>query len=100
MVIFLKIVAHVKQNDYICGINEIDMEELRLQILNKIKENGVKNLKEFGYPHVNPENITKDVVYSGFFKSMLIENLGDNSSVDEVINHLINEIEINEQGQG
>jgi hypothetical protein len=32
---------------------------------------GVRNLKEFGYPHVDETNILTDQVYSAFFKSML-----------------------------
>ncbi len=32
---------------------------------------GVRNLKEFGYPSVNTENILTDMVFSKFFASML-----------------------------
>ena len=35
---------------------------------------GVKNLIEFGYPHVTTETILTDIVYKEFFKSMLNEN--------------------------
>lgn len=38
---------------------------------------GVKNLIEFGYPHVTTETILTDIVYKEFFKSMLNENLGN-----------------------
>jgi len=54
---------------------------------------GVKNLKEFGYPDVNAENLLTDVVYSGFFASMLRDNLGQ--GVDEQINALLAEIKDN-----
>lgn len=42
----------------------------------KIIAKGVRNLQEFGYPDVTPENILTDEIYSTFFKSMLEENLG------------------------
>jgi len=32
---------------------------------------GIRNLREFGYPDVNAENILTDRVYSAFFVSML-----------------------------
>jgi hypothetical protein len=54
---------------------------------------GVKNLKEFGYPDVNAENLLTDIVYSGFFASMLRDNLGQ--GVDEQINALLAEIKDN-----
>jgi len=51
---------------------------------------GMKNLKEFGYPEVNSDNILTDEVYSEFFKSMLKDNLGlAGKSVDEVIYELL-----------
>lgn len=42
---------------------------------NEIIENGVKNLKEFGYPNVNSENIFTDEIYRAFFKSMLKDSM-------------------------
>jgi hypothetical protein len=36
---------------------------------------GIKNLKEFGYPSVNEENILTDMIYSAFFKQMLEETI-------------------------
>lgn len=54
---------------------------------------GVKNLKEFGYPQVTKENILTDKIYSGFFKSMLEENLGSSDEIDEVINELLSDLE-------
>ena len=55
---------------------------------------GVRNLKEFGYPDVDAENILKDVIYSKFFLNMLRDNLGlAGKNVDDQINILINEIE-------
>lgn len=63
--------------------------EIKTHLLNA----GVKNLKEFGYPEVNSENILTDDVYSEFFKNMLNENKGHSQSIDDVINELIKEIE-------
>ena len=37
------------------------------EIKKKLLKAGVKNLKEFGYPSVNEENILTDIVYGGFF---------------------------------
>jgi len=56
----------------------------------KILAAGVRNLKEYGYPDVNKENILTDPIYSAFFKSMLNDNLG--KGVDEVINGLLGDI--------
>lgn len=54
---------------------------------------GVKNLKEFGYPAVTPENILTDYIYRAFFKSMLKENRGvAGEAVDSVIDKLLAEI--------
>lgn len=37
----------------------------------KLIEAGIRNLKEFGYPSVNAENILTDEIYKAFFKRML-----------------------------
>ena len=58
----------------------------------KIIEAGVQNLKEFGYPFVDSENILTDEVYSAFFKSVLKENLGDLRLDQDVLNELIESI--------
>jgi hypothetical protein len=66
-------------------------------IKKSIVVSGVKNLKEYGYSEVTEDNIITDVVYSGFFKSMLKDNLGQsgNGAVEEVIQELLDEIEAN-----
>lgn len=51
---------------------------------------GVRNLKEFGYPEVNAENILTDQIYSAFFKSMLDDNKG--KGADAAIDALLKEI--------
>lgn len=43
-------------------------------IREKLIAAGVRNLKEFGYPDVTPENILTDFIYSRFFDSMLEEH--------------------------
>lgn len=50
---------------------------------------GVRNLKEFGYPNVNESNIMTDPIYSAFFRSMLQDNKGHGSEVDEAIDSLL-----------
>lgn len=56
-------------------------------IENKLIEAGVKNLREFGYPDCNADNILTDQIYSAFFKSMLEDNKGH--GVDREINALL-----------
>lgn len=54
---------------------------------------GVANLKEFGYPSVNAENILTDRLFKMFFRQMLNGNLGDPDYDDKVLQELIDEIE-------
>lgn len=63
---------------------------MNIKVRNKIIENGVKNLQEFGYPSVNNENILTDMVYKMFFKRQLEENLGQ--GFDEEINDILNSL--------
>jgi len=56
----------------------------------KIIANGVKNLREFGYPNVNEQNIFTDIIYRQFFKRMLEDNIGFGH--DKLINEMISEI--------
>ena len=74
-----------------CGKNN-NME--KVQIRQYLINSGVSNLKKFGYPKVNNENILTDEVYKMFFKSMLQENLGKvaDKNVDEVINQILSEL--------
>lgn len=55
----------------------------------KLIEQGVANLKEFGYPSVDAENILTDPIYSSFFKSMLEENKGISASIDKDIDEIL-----------
>ena len=66
------------------------MAKVNQKIVDGIVANGVKNLKEFGYPSVDKDNILTDEVYKMFFKNMLKENLGN--QFDTEINHLIEQI--------
>lgn len=59
------------------------------EIIQKLIQNGVKSLKEFGF-YVTTENIITDGVYSAFFYSMLTKELG--KGVDSEIKYLLNEI--------
>lgn len=45
------------------------LDEIRTLLLKA----GVKNLKTFGYPDVNQENILTDMIYREFFRSMLTD---------------------------
>lgn len=61
---------------------------------------GISNLREFGYPDVNEEEILTDEVYGLFFDNMLKDNLGKSTTqVDEVINELIEQIKTNLDGR-
>ena len=66
------------------------MSQANQKIVEKIISNGVKSLKEFGYPDVNVGNILTDEVYKMFFKKLLQDNLG--SQFDTEINYLIDKI--------
>jgi len=63
------------------------------QIKDKLLTAGVSNLKQFGYPEANKENILADVIYAGFFKSMLNDNKGQaGKQVDTVIDELLSAV--------
>ncbi len=53
---------------------------------------GVKNLRSFGYPSCNRQNIMTDMVFGRFFEDMLKENLGHSKAHDEAINGLLAEL--------
>jgi hypothetical protein len=59
-------------------------------IRSKLIDAGVKNLREFGYPMVNKNNILTDDVFKRFFVSMLRDNLGQGA--DDAINGLLTEL--------
>ena len=61
------------------------------RISTKIKQAGVNNLQEYGYPDANLDNIMTDRIYSAFFLSMLKDNLG--KGLDDEVNALIKQIE-------
>lgn len=53
-----------------------------LDIRSKLISAGVKNLREFGYPKCDEKNILTDLIYKGFFVSMLRDNLGKGYDTD------------------
>ena len=61
-------------------------------IKNHLIKAGVKNLREYGYPEVNEQNILTDEVYKAFFESMLEDNKGARADVDKVIDELLLEL--------
>ncbi|MGC9207425.1 MAG: hypothetical protein ACP5EO_10310 [Acidithiobacillus sp.] len=64
-----------------------------MKVREKLIRAGVRNLKEFGYSNVNPDNILTDTVFAAFFKSMLEDNLGNGDEADRIIHGLIAEID-------
>lgn len=43
----------------------------RILTRDQLIEAGIHNLKQFGYPSVNKDNILTDMIFKEFFKSML-----------------------------
>lgn len=66
-----------------------------MTIREKLIAAGVKNLKEFGYPAVNAENILTDQIYSAFFSKMLKDNMG--KGVDAELTALLKEIKVEDE---
>jgi hydroxylamine reductase (hybrid-cluster protein) len=66
----------------------------RKVIRTKLIQAGIKNLKEFGYPHADESNIFTDMIYSQMFASMLDDesNVGLSRDVDAVREELKAEI--------
>jgi len=58
-------------------------------VKDKLIAAGVKNLKQFGYPECNAQNILTDRVYKAFFSEMLKDNKGHGADVDEAIDELL-----------
>ena len=51
---------------------------------------GVKNLRAYGYPDCNAENILTDMIYREFFASMLRDNKGKGGAeADQAIDELL-----------
>lgn len=47
------------------------MKNQQQPIREKLIQAGIRNLKEFGYPSVNKDNILTDMIYSRMFDRML-----------------------------
>ena len=66
------------------------------ELFNKAKgmiiQNGINNLKEFGYEDVNEENILTDCIYSQMFKRMLEKNKGEDKRIDHIIDDVLIDI--------
>lgn len=69
----------------------------KAQIKERIIENGVDNLKEFGYPTVDQNNILTDRIFARFFLSMLNDKVNqvNNKDVTDVIEQLKAEVSAN-----
>lgn len=66
------------------------MSEIKEALINT----GVRNLREFGYPKCNSENILTDMIYSQFFLSMLKDAKGSGPVTDAAIDDLIGQIQV------
>lgn len=75
-------------------MKQISAEQVRERLIKA----GIRNLAEFGYTDVTEDNILTDIIYSGFFLSMLKDNLGN--GFDYQINQLIAEIKQNQAREG
>jgi hypothetical protein len=62
------------------------------QMRDKLIANGIRNMKEFGYPHVGQDNILTDEIYREFFKTMLESSKGYGTQTDRVIDGLLESI--------
>jgi len=59
-------------------------------IENKLILASVKNLKKYGYPYCDKENILTDQIYKAFFLEMLKDNKGKaGDEVDNAIDSII-----------
>ena len=58
---------------------------------------GVKNLREFGYPDCNKDNILTDMIYRRFFLSILMVNRGYSMEADKAIDELISVCEVHDK---
>jgi replicative DNA helicase len=67
----------------------MDSDAIRAHLISA----GVKNLRQYGYPKVNADNILTDRIYSAFFKVMLEDNRGHSQAVDRTISGLLAELE-------
>lgn len=65
------------------------------QIKNHLLKAGVRNLKEYGYPDADTQNILTDTIFIAFFKTMLESNKGQSSTqIDNVIDDIIGELPV------
>lgn len=58
-----------------------------------IINSAVRNLKDYGYKNVTPQNIIIDKIYSPLFKEMLSKNKGQNEEIDKIIDELLTKID-------
>lgn len=65
---------------------------MKNDIQSMLIRNGVRNLKEFGYPDCTSENILTEELFANFFLSMLNDNLGISANIDIAIKELIAEV--------
>lgn len=66
-----------------------------LPLKDRLIQQIVNRLRQFGFVHVNENNITTDEVYSLYFSKILHEKLGENPEIDPVIKQLLSSMNIN-----
>lgn len=60
------------------------MPSIKPQVRDHLISEGVRNLREFGYPNCTNDNILTDMIYSRFFDRMLEEHPGHVETVKEL----------------
>lgn len=65
-------------------IQAMDTSNKSLSPRQALIRSGVRNLKEFGYPGCDEENILTDMIYSAFFDRMLADHHGHKEAVAEL----------------
>lgn len=61
-------------------------------IQSRLIKQGVRNLRQFGYPNCTEQNILTDDIYKAFFANMLRENRGQVAAADPAIDELLEQV--------
>lgn len=69
-----------------------------ISLEDRLKQNGVRNMREIGYVECDTDNILTHEIYSAFFTSMLEGDIGKLPDVDYAIRNLLSIIRENAKG--
>lgn len=58
-------------------VPRIGLQERLKNYRNAMIDGAVRNIREFGYPDVNTENVFSEYVYSKLFEGMVEQTIGD-----------------------